>query len=217
LTDEASGFKAKTSSFERTTKPDIALGLRFLVKPKNVPNSGTEPFSACWDKNGRVHGPELESLEQHPDARLHARPSKNALTYPCLIHEVKSGQVGLNIAANQLSLLLAYALDQQEELRRVAGAPVEERMPIFGVASSGAFVSIWYGAYVGDEIVSRKANLILQTIPAHKMSLLSAAIGTIGEHFFRDEAKPSSCLHALFERMAWVAAEDVRVPHRQMA
>ena len=155
MTEEPSDFKAKTYSFKNDSKPDIALGLQFLVTPVDVPSPETDPFLKRWETNGQIDGSELESLEKLPDARLHARPSDGELVYPCLIHELRSGQIGLDRAANQLSISLAYALDQQEELRRLAGVTVEERMPVVGVASSGAFVCIWYGAYVGNEIVSR--------------------------------------------------------------
>jgi len=155
LTEEPGDFKAKTYPFEHDTKPDIAFGLHFLVMDPEVPPPDTDPFSKCWETTGQIDGSELETLEEIPDARLHARPSKCELVYPCLIHEVESGQIGLELASKQLSISLAYALDQQEELRRLAGAAVDERMPVVGVASSGSMACIWYGAYVGNKIVSR--------------------------------------------------------------
>jgi hypothetical protein len=70
------------------------------------------------------------------------------------MHEVKTQLESLSCAVNQLAKSLAFALDQQEELRQLAEAPEEERLPVFGVASEGCQVKLWCGAYVGNEIVS---------------------------------------------------------------
>ena len=49
------------------------------------------------------------------------------------------------------------------------------------------------------------------------MPLPSAAIGTVAERFLYDDAKPGSCFRPLRERMARVAAQDLRPPHCQVA
>jgi hypothetical protein len=76
------------------------------------------------------------------------------LTYPCYVHELKNPLPGLRKTSNQLFKSLVYALDQQEELRRLAGAPVQDRMPVFGAASAGDQVALYCAAYVEEEIVS---------------------------------------------------------------
>jgi uncharacterized metal-binding protein len=80
---------------------------------------------------------------------------------------IRSDYDNLWTAGNQLAGALAFALDQQEELRLLAGILMQERMPVFGVASTGDDVNLWHGAYIGYDIVSSMSRLCPVTYQSH--------------------------------------------------
>jgi hypothetical protein len=86
---------------------------------------------------------------------LHPQPTASEyLVYPGFVHQTGTQYASLYDGRDQLAVSIVFALDQQEELRLLAGRPVEERMPVFGAVSAGAQVNLYCAAYVGSEIVS---------------------------------------------------------------
>ena len=143
-------FRAKTYKLP-FPHPTFAVGFR---QEKQIALA-EPPFSASWEVHRRFNTKALQLPRVHPNTQLHPVPAKAGnLVYPCFVHALKTQLESLTCAANQLAESLAFVLDQQEELRQLAGAPEEERMPVFGVASEGCQVKLWCGAYVGNEIVS---------------------------------------------------------------
>lgn len=153
---EAPGaFRAKSFLLDQAPKPSFALGLRRGLGGTSSQSTTEPPFSAFWQEHRKIHGAALRMLEQHPITKLHPRPAMQGnLVYPCFMHEIGSKFRSEGGAVNSLARSFAFALDQQEELRLLAGAPVGERMPVFGVVSSSHRVAVWYAAYVGSDIVS---------------------------------------------------------------
>lgn len=140
-----------------TPVPDFAFGLSIRTASEFALRS-TAPFHSMWEEHKLVNVFVLLYLEEHPVTRLHARPAKEVLVYPCFVQEVEHQLVCLRVATNKLVRSLVFAFDQQEELRRLAGAPVEERLPIFGAVSSGADVRFYCAAYVGEHVMSLESR-----------------------------------------------------------
>jgi hypothetical protein len=156
--NEPSDFRPKTLPL-KGHEPDFALGLQLgfgkATEGTSSQSTTQPPFSAFWEAHHAVHAAALAVLEKHHVTTLHARPATQAmLVYPCFTHVVRNDWCDLWVAGNQLAGSLAFALDQQEELRLLAGVPVEERMPVFGAVSCGTQLVYWYGAHVGSDIVS---------------------------------------------------------------
>ena len=114
----------------------------------------TAPFLEIRQKHGKINFNALLSLEDDPRVQLHPRPTAAECAYPCFMHEIDTPLNGLRSVSNRLASSLAFALDQQEELRRLAGIPEADRLPVFGAASFGAVARLYCGEYVGDVIVS---------------------------------------------------------------
>ena len=128
--------------------------MRMRADPDDVAPNSASPFLDLWQRHKTINLRLLPALEEHANVRLHPRPALGLLVYPCCMHEVKVSHQSIRASANELVKSLVFALDQQEELRRLAGAPEEERMPVFGAASSAAHVNLYCAAYVGETIVS---------------------------------------------------------------
>ena len=145
-------FGPKPPQLKVWPKPDLCYGFKYKWPDKTA----EPPFQAFWKEQKHFDGDALLSLkgrlkfdDLHPEPVLGCN-----FVWPCYIHEVKAQLGSLYAAANQLSKSLAYALDQQEELRKLAGAPETQRLPVFGAASEGFQVKLWCAAYVGSKIVS---------------------------------------------------------------
>lgn len=133
-------------------KPDYAFGLRVLYSPKEASHSLSRDV--------------IDTLEKDADLDLHPRPSPvnlDQLAYPGLVHEVKDEFGTQAYAENQLAKSLAFALDQQKELRLTALNIEPEldarkyNLPIFGITSVGSDMRVFL-AFLGedDTIVSKK-------------------------------------------------------------
>lgn len=161
----------------RAPEPDFVLGLQLgfgkdANEKEDKPSTTQPTFSAFWGEHHAVHATALAMLEKHVVTTLHPRPAPQAmLVHPCLGLVIRSDYGNLWTAGNQLAGALAFALDQQEELRLLAGILMQERMPVFGVASTGDDVNLWYGAYIGYDIVSSMSRLCPVIYQSHPDSL----------------------------------------------
>lgn len=72
------------------------------------------------------------------------------VAFPCIIHEVKSESGTQQYVENQLAKSLVFALEEQEELRLASNAPLDERMPIFGLTSIGPEVRLFVAEMLID-------------------------------------------------------------------
>mgnify|MGYP000032336640 CR=1 FL=1 len=169
---DSSSFRAKSLPLP-CPSPDIVIGFR---RRESVATTAEPPFYLHWEEHKHVNGRALLLLQNDLDGQLHPGPAPTQpLVYPCFVQEIKAQPGNSFGAANQLAESLVFALDQQEELRVLAGAPENERMPVFGAVSIGLEFKLWCGAYVGGRIVSLPPQTSCHSliISSHHSTLLT--------------------------------------------